>query len=262
MSRYDWVSGNRDWLERAHCHWSPKRKEKVLIRWWFSQPICTDLYDLVTLEGGLQSVVCSLETGRIPDDVFADCPRSALLRDSDIQIPICDIPVNVGGDCDLPIAAISCGWFSPDATQDSRWIRKRPRAESYAVKSVNLSADWSKASNRNVATVVAHYIEFWAIGDPDMLRRLLVELPQLSSSRACGMGGQLGVEIEIGGDLVKWPHWQRESGQLMRALPANYLPDALGCEQRFATLRAPYWHRRTNMLCDAPIQSIGSPLCW
>jgi hypothetical protein len=253
-----WTDDNAAWLAAARKHWAPVRRDQLLIRSWLSQPIAWDGYDQITLEGGLQSVVCSLETGRMPDDVFCDVPRDVTLEESDIQIPIFDIPMAVGNDRSLPIACISSGWFSPEARLSERWIRKRPRAEHYNAKKVNLAMDWSKAANTPKATVTANYLEFWAIGDAELLRMLLVDLPNLSSARSSGMGNVLGWELEINGKAEHWPCWQDKDGRVRRAMPHGLMINSTRCDVREATIRAPYWHKRTQMLCDVPIQEVGS----
>ena len=251
-----WLDDNAGWLTAARQHWAPKRSEQVQIRAWLSQPMVFDGYDQITIEGGLQSVVCSLETGRMPDDVFSGSGVGLRLFETDIQIPICDVQVNIGGDLDLPIACVSSGWFSPDATQTVRWIRCRPRAESYAMKTVNVAMAEFKATNNPVATVTANYMDFWAIGDSDMLRTLLVDLPQIGADRSCGMGSVQGWEVTVH-KQAHWPSWQDETGRVMRAMPHGYMRDATQYDTRHATLRAPYWNKRTKVLCDVPIQEIG-----
>lgn len=256
-----WLEENTSWLESAREHWAPRQAERVLIRAWLAQEIAFDCYDPITIEGGLQSVVCSLETGRMPDDVFVDSPRSLTVTEGDIQIPICDVHVATDGLGSIPIATVSCGWFSPDATQTGTWVRKRPRAECYAMDTVNTASAEFKATNFLKATVTAQFLEFHALGDAELLRRLLVELPSLSSSRAGGMGSLYGWEIEVDTAAKHWPSWQDESGRAMRAMPHGYLRNVTGCDVRDATLRAPYWHKRTMTLCDVPFQEVGSILC-
>jgi hypothetical protein len=253
-----WLEENTAWLAAAREHWAPKHHDKLLIRAWLAQPIAWDGYDPITIEGGLQSVVCSLETGSMPDDVFSDAGIALRLCESDIQIPICDVPVNVTGGLPIPIACVSSGWFSPDALQTVRYIRKRPRAENYRMASVNIAMAEFKASNNPKATVTALHIDFWAMGDALLLRRLLADLPNLSSARSCGMGNVLGWEVTIDNHAEHWPCWQGDDGRVMRAMPHGFMRNVTRFDVREATLRAPYWHKRTIALCDMPIQLVGS----
>lgn len=250
-----WIKENTWWLASARKNWSPRKRDNVLIRAWLSQPIVCDGYDQITLEGGLQSVVCSLETGRMPDDVFCGSPRNGTIEEMDIQIPICDKHLSVG-EKRIPVACISSGWFSPEATSSVRWIRCRPRAEGYAMKVVNVAMAEFKATNTPVSSVTANYIDFYSIGDPDIIRRLLTDLPNISADRSCGMGSVLGWEVTVGDTNTEWPVFQGSDGRVMRSVPTGYLRCPKEFDTRNATLRAPYWHKRSNVLCDVPVQRI------
>lgn len=255
-----WVRENAGWLSDAREKWSPRGSDRILIRAWLKQPILWDGYDPITIEGGLQSVVCCLHTGCMPDDVFEFCPRDASLEQTDIQIPICDVHVST----DLgpvPIACVSSGWFSRDAVQTVRWTRKRPRVENYGAKIVNTASDWAKATNMPRATVTAHYVQFWALGDADLLRCLLPELPNLGAAHSSGAGGVQGWEVIVDHRQEQWPAWQRPDGRLTRTMPSGFIANATCFDARPATLRAPYWHKRTMVLCDVPVQQIGAEKC-
>lgn len=250
-----WHAENAAWLDAAQRHWLPRGRDNLLIRAWLAQPICWDGYDPITIEGALQSAVCTLETGKMPDDVFADCPRDATLEQTDIAIPIHDTPVDVGSEKPLPLALVSCGWFSPDAAQTVRWQRSRARAESYALAKVNTASDWSKSANRAKATVTAYYVEFYAAGDGELLRRLLPEVGTLGSARFSGMGLIHGWEV-LG--MRSCDPILGASGRLLRTVPHGSVDIAEQFDVREATLRAPYWHKRTLALCDVPIQRFDS----
>jgi hypothetical protein len=105
-----WLNDNRPWLEAARTAWAPQNPEPLQVRAWLNSDVAYDGHDGITLEGALQSVVIMRMTGRLPDDVFADCPISTPFDESDVQVPIVDSLL--GG---WNIARASIGWFSPDA---------------------------------------------------------------------------------------------------------------------------------------------------
>jgi hypothetical protein len=245
-----WASENRAWRLRAEEHWSPRIPEPILIRAWLAAPVAWDCYDPLTIEGALQFAVVLRETGRMPDDVFSDCPLDLGVADTDIQIPIADSK----DICDIPIAMVSCGWFSPDAVPDVRWRRRRVRGEQYGQAVVNTASGDTKAEQRPIPVVVANHVDFYAMGDCEMLRELARDCGTLGAARSGGLGQVQGFEVEPT-DRVWW-----RSGpdrQLMRTIPWNdgEPPDA--SDVREATLRAPYWHHRTRRMCAVPVQRLG-----
>jgi hypothetical protein len=220
-------------------------------------PVAWDGYDPITLEGALQSAVVLRETGRTPDDVFVGCPSDASLEDADIQIPISDVPIHVEGRA-IPIACCSVGRFSEDAVPTLRYIRKRPRAENYRTKIVNIAMAEYKASNIPVATVTCTSITFWVLGDAERLRDLLRDCGHLGAHRSGGLGSVLGWEVTVDATSAHWPAWQDERGRLMRSVPDSLCEYAIGFERRAANLRAPYWHKRTQALCKVPIVEVAA----
>jgi len=129
------------------------------------------------------------------------------------------------------------------------------------MKVVNVAMAEFKSTNTPVSSVTANYVDFYAVGDHELLRRLLVDLPNISADRSCGMGSVLGWEVTIDKTEASWPVLQGADGKVMRAVPTGYLANATEFDTRNATLRAPYWHKRSIMLCDVPVQRIGRFEC-
>lgn len=247
-----WADDNRAWREQARILWRPERPEPLLLRAWLGAEVAYDGFDPLTLEGALQCVVCMRETGALPDDVFADCPISASLEDTDIQIPIVDDYVN-----GVPLAKISIGWFSPDATATKRQNWKRARAEHYARDMVKTSEASSKTQMVLKQTVTALHVDFYALGDREKLASLLRDVSTLGAGRSGGLGNVAGWEI-LDAPGQWW--FQGPGRRLMRTLPADFGLDVTEYDERMATLRAPYWHQRTQRLCHVPVQRLGEPL--
>jgi hypothetical protein len=247
-----WATDNEWWRAQARERWSPTEPEALLLRAWLSTPIAYDGYDPITLEGALQSVVCMRETGRLPDDVFSDCPLSATLEETDIRIPIAD--VTSGG---APIACASVGWFSPDAVATKRQSWKRARADHYQRAIIKTSEASTKTQMVLKATVTALHVDFYVLGDRSKLTDLLRDVSHLGASRAGGVGGITGWEALP----APGPWWIRGPGdRLMRSMPADASAAWVRYDERPATVRAPYWHHRTRTLCHVPTQTIGEPL--
>lgn len=250
----NWAEENRGWREQARIIWRPERPEPLLIRAWLHSPIAYDGYDPITLEGALQSVVCMRETGRLPDDVYADCPSRAPLDDTDIQIPIVDTDLD-----GFPVANISIGWFSPDAIASKRQNWKRARADHYQQALVKTSEAGTKTQMVLKQTVSALHVTFYALGDRDKLESLLRDVGALAAARSGGLGVVRG--WEIGPAPGEW--WFKGPGKrLMRTLPARAAEhfDAADYDERPATVRAPYWHHRTRCLARVPVQRLGEGL--
>lgn len=251
-----WATENAWWRENAAKR-RGTRPDQCIIRAWLSAPVAWDGYDPLTLEGALQSVVIMRETGRMPCDVFRGCPADASLNETDIPIPIADIDVEVDGQA-LPIALCSVGFFSPDAALTTRYIRGRARAEQYAAKFVNIAMGEYKASNMPVATVTCHYVEFRCVGEAKHLRDLLRDVDHIGADRSGGLGAVQGWEVDVDEDSG-WAPFTDPSGRLLRSIPDSPEPCcASGFEVRLATLRAPYWHKRTQTLCKVPIVEVGA----
>lgn len=245
-----WASENRAWRAKALLHWAPRAPEPLRLRAWLAAPIAWDGYDPLTIEGALQSLVITLETGRMPDDVFSDCPIETTLEDTDIQIPIVD-STGYGA---VPIALASCGVFAPGAVASVRWRRTRPRADYYGVDVVKVATAEMKAHNLPAATVVAPYLDFYVVGDRSLLTRLLRDLTELGARRGGGLGRIHGWEVAEHSD---WS-LQGPGGRLMRSLPHSAGEVMLGANLRECTLRAPYWHPRTRGLGWVPVQRLGA----
>lgn len=251
-----WATDNAWWRANAAKR-RGERRDQCIVRAWLSAPVAWDGYDPLTLEGALQSVVVARETGRMPCDVFRGCPVDAPLTDSDIPIPIADIDVEVDGSS-MPLALCSVGLFSPDAAPTVRYIRGRARAEQYATKMVNIAMAEYKSSNMPIATVTCCYVEFRCVGDADQIRDLLRDVDHIGADRSGGLGAVQGWELEVDEDSG-WGPFKDSHGRLLRSIPDSMEPcGASGFEVRLATLRAPYWHKRTQTLCKVPIVQVGA----
>ena len=248
----NWAAENRAWREQARILWRAERPEPLLIRAWLASEVAYDGYDPITIEGALQCVVCLRETGRLPDDVYADCPLSESVENTDIPIPIVDTVI--GG---ASVASVSIGWFSPDAIATKRQNWKRARAENYNRDIVKVSAAQNKTQMVLKQTVAALHIDFYAIGERDRLESLLRDVGSLGAARSGGIGAVQGWEI-----LPAPGEWWfvGPGGRLMRTLPAIEAPNWIEYDERMATLRAPYWHQRTSAVCHVPIQRLGERL--
>lgn len=247
-----WAKRNRKWLEKARERWAPVDPEPLRVRAWLAAPVAWDTYDHLMIEGLLQFVVVMRETGRLPDDVFAGCALDVPLEDTDIQVPIVD---EVLPGCEVPIARASAGWPSTDSVASVRWRRSRPRGDRYGASVVNASSGNTKAMNLPAPVVVTQFVDWWVYGDRAMIEDLLQDAPTVGGKRSGGLGYVHGWEVVPDED---WS-WFGPSGRLMRALPASYgrAQDATAYQLRVATVRAPYWHPRSRMLCCVPIQRLG-----
>lgn len=250
-----WLDDNRGWLERAREKWAPASSHPLRLRAWLDSELGWDGYDGITLEGALQCAVVLRETGRVPGDVFGDCPVDAPVLERDIQIPIADTLVQVDGTL-FPLALITHARFSPDARQTIRAQRSRPRADSYQATKVNTAEGATKAVNGKVATVTCSYLDFWCIGDRVKLDQLLGDCCQLGRSRVGGMGAVSGWEVSEGPDVTI------EAAHIMRLRTRPYDSNDIGlfdgtAEERFSTLRAPYWHQATRTRCVVPVQRVA-----
>lgn len=246
-----WADDNRRWRESA-SRWAPDAPESLLVRAWLASPVACDGYDPLTIEGPLQSAVCLRETGRLPDDVYAACPISAALTDTDIQIPIVDTERD-----GVPIAHASAGWFAPGAIATKRQSWKRANAEEYGKPIVKVSEAANKTQMILKATITSLHIDFYVQGDRAKLTDLLRDVPHLGAGRSGGLGQIEGWEV-LSSPANWW--WFGPGRRLMRALPSGLTATANLFDEREATLRAPYWHPRTRQPCGVPIQQLGEPL--
>lgn len=243
----NWAAENREWREQARVTWAPRAPEPLRLRAWLASQVVWDGWDPLTIEGAIQYVVVTRETGRMPDDVYSECPIDAPLSDTDIQIPIAD-SFEFG---DVPIALASCGVFAPGSVATVRWRRTRPRADYYGVDSVKVATADMKAHNIPAPTVAASYVDFYVVGDRSLLTDLLRDVSHLGARRGGGLGALHGWEVT--------PHedWSLfgPGGNLMRILPDTGT-DRVSADLRQATLRAPYWHPRTRCQAWVPIRSL------
>lgn len=248
-----WLDDNAAWLDRARARWAPRKPEPLRLRIWFSSPIAYDGRNPLTLEGLLQFVVVRRETGRSPDDVFANIPQAG---DADVQIPIVDETI-----AGLPIARCSVGWWPSSAVEALRFRRKRADPEQYGLNKVMINGGPYKALNIPVATIVTPYLDFWIDGDRKLLDELLLDAGGLGRDSPRGLGSVLGWE---------WSEDQEARALLHRGVPMRALPlvedgsaydvrrlSPGSFDERIATTRAPYWIQRRARMCVVPVQTVG-----
>src|SRR5690606_29792838 len=156
-------------------------------------------------------IVVLRQTGRLPDDVYSDCPLGASLDETDIQIPITDESM-----WHTPIARASIGWFSPDAMATKRQHWKRARADHYRNDIVRISSAETKTQMVLKQTVTCLHVDFYVHGDRATLLDLLRDVGTLGAARSGGVGHVVGWEA-IPTPKEWW--FRGPGGRPMRPLP-------------------------------------------
>ena len=252
MTSGAWLDANTAWLTRAE-RWIPRVSEALRLRLWLDSEVTWDGYWGLTIEGLLQSIVVTRETGDMPDDVFCDIDR-----DLNVDIPIPVSTVNVG---DQPIACASWCWPASLAEETVRRRRKRTRVENMGdARTVSISGGRFKNLDIPVATLTTPYLDVFVRGDARLLGDLLRDVTALGRWRSGGMGLIHGVEIAADPEdrSVVW----REQPQ--RAIPAmvdggefdlrRFDPGSF--YEREATVRSPYWKRTSHYYSCGTIRAI------
>lgn len=256
VAQPSWLDANRAWLARARERWAarPEHVEPLTLRMWLAAPIAWDGYDGLTLEGALQCAVVVHETGRLPDDVFAGCPRDLSIADGDIAIPIADEVIH-----GHRVACASWARPSRDAVETVRYRRKRARVDVMPGSGKLLIAGGPfKSLNVPVPTVTTIYLDFHVRADRERLESLLhTEALTLGRWRSAGLGVVRGTEV-LSDPEDRSLTWR---GTPQRSIPVRDAQDAeryaAPYDLRPATTRAPYWHRRSETLCVVPMQRVG-----
>lgn len=241
------------WLEGARTRWHREPFVPLHVRTWLSAPVSWDGRDAITLDGVLQFAVVLLETGRLPDDVFAELPSPS--PRIDLPIPIADR--DVGGTL---IACASWGRPARCAIESLRYRRKRARAEAYNIERVGISGGWAKSLNLPIATLTTPYLDFAVVGNEALVRELLREVGGIGRDHNRGLGSVLGHEVWA----VTEDHSLLRDGVPQRSLPLAADGGASdprrlassGWEERVVATRAPYWHQTGRVRCAVPIISV------
>ena len=229
-------------LPESSRRWLPRRSDAITVRAWLGSPIVWDHYDGVTLDGALQYAVVALESGVMPDDLFAGYTGAHI----EIPIPVRDVTL-AGSDIAL------CSWahLPGCSTDDVRVRRRRLRVDSMGgTAKVRANQGPFKATQLPTPTMCVPYVEFYVDGDRELLRGLLVEVAAIGRARGGGLGHVIGYElIPRSGDVLV------RNGKLTRTVPAGSVRgvDANSYSTREATTRAPYWKRDSRQLCWVPV---------
>lgn len=246
----DWYDQNGGWLTRA-AWWRPRRVDPLRVRVWLSSPVAWDDHAPITIEGALQFAVVLLETGRLPDDVFAGGDAGRPIRGVDIPIPIAD--EWIGG---RRIACASWGIPAGCAVYSVRWRRKRTRVEALGLDKVMINGGAYKALNIPVGSLVTPWLDFYVRGDAEVIGRLLREVGGLGRDSTRGLGTILGFELDP--DPL-------DRSLLFRGVPQRAIPLVMdggaydprsfaadGWEERVCSTRAPYWVNDKPIHCGCP----------
>lgn len=238
-----WLDENQGWLTRA-ARWATSSPSAFQVRVWFSSPVAWSA-DGIQIDGLLQRLVVERETGRLSDDVFAECPRGL---NPEIPIPVTDVEI-----MGLPIACASWGFPPPIAVESLRWRRKRARLEAMSGGRLTIAGGAFKSTNIPVQTLTTPFLDFYLRGDVARVKDLLGEATAIGRGYSSGLGTILGIEYTLSEDRSL--AWQ---GEPMRALPLGKgcppLTDPI-CGEK--ATRAPYWARKNVCVCAVPRISLG-----
>lgn len=246
-----WLDDSASWRTSAR-RWLPERVAPLRLRVWLTSPVAWDPYGGITIEGALQSVVVTRESGMLPADAFADAPSDFF---ADVPVPIAD-EEHAG-------KLIACAsWAVPQALVETvRKVRRRTREELFPTpggKGLLVTGGGPyKNTEIPIATVTTPYVEFFVRGDRSKLADLVRDVGSIGRSRAGGLGAVHGVEIDEDPDDRSLVY----RGRPQRTIPvadehdAAVLFEASSYDLREANTRAPYWHRATRALCAVPMPS-------
>lgn len=178
------------------------------------------------------------------------------MRDNEPPLFPGDEPADLGPRLDAALKRSECGrlWLAswsigePDG-HEKRWANRRPPiAEAQAlggpgVKTVNVAAGPMKAFHKPVEAV--HFrddrLDWYALGDADVIRTLLALVRHLGAKRNAGDGAVLRWDVE------QCEPWSPGFPVLLNGAPLRPLPldwpglDVGTCGQDMMALRPPYW---------------------
>lgn len=249
-----WIAENRWWLDRAADRWCPRTSTPLRIRAWFRAPICWDGRDTIQIEGALQHAMIRMETGRMPDDVFANITReeSAAIN---LTVPILDVEI-----AGHKIACASSAWPWPISSEGTRNRNKRARPDVIAGDVLHTSGGAYKALRIPVATLHVPFVDFFVVGDRERIESLLKLVGGLGRDTARSLGSVSG-----------WDVSEQESDRslVFMGRPMRPLPDvdresfvSGSYDARPSTLRAPYWRSWLRVPALVPTIPIGDQDSW
>ena len=254
----NWLDDNLPWIARAEERWRPRSAEPLRVRAWLRSPIAWDPSAPPQLEGALQHVVVRRETGRMPDDVFAGCPREEA---PDVPVPIVD--ERIGG---LSIACASSGWPWPLSREGTRYRNKRARLDALGgTGRATIAGGMFKSLHIPVGVLVTPILDFFVRGDRAPIEELLRDVAGIGRDQTRGPGGVERWEVTpdpLDRSLVF-------RGRPMRPLPRveggrfdhrAFVPGSF--EHAFRTTRAPYWRTWLASPCVVPVIPVGDPTSW
>jgi hypothetical protein len=241
----NWYSENEEWIKRAE-RWRASSGVPLLLRGWLDSPMVWSRLG-VTIEGALQYSVVAMETGQMPDDVFAGIEKNQFV---DIPIPVCDSKIN-----GFRVAHASRAQLAQCAGHGTRRRRKKTRTDVLGCNKVLLSGGEYKNLDIPISVQFTPYVDFYVLGDKAKLTTLLASVSQISADRSRGVGHVIGWEVTA----IDEDRSMEYESKPMRSIPIVDEHDAV---TRFKdgsyiikdeTTRAPYWHQKSKTLCVIPV---------
>jgi CRISPR type IV-associated protein Csf3 len=102
-----------------------------------------------------------------------------------------------------------------------------------------------KAYHMPLATMVTDRIVWYAVGDAEMIARLLSPITAIGKKHAQGQGHVLRWEVEpIAEDYSEW-----KDGRLMRPIPGPLVRNMHPLDMQHIAFRAPQWHVLNQAMC-------------
>jgi hypothetical protein len=149
------------------------------------------------------------------------------------------------------------------ASPDIRWRTSRTDRQRLqhltAVIGRQAVSDSTGRYQRRVIPVMAHpasSVTWRAVGDPDLIRDLLTELPSIGKHRGVGEGLVTRWEVTETPDMPEWvAGHEHEPGVLARTVPVRCLRETAGSDAGplgAATIRPPYLHPASRTTAYQP----------
>ncbi len=267
---FDWTA----FYAAAEAAWRPRRCVPLRVRAYLAAPVATTREEPLTLDGALAWVVVARVAGQLPDDLpWHTVPREPPAPGAHRGLPRpVAIPVAHTDDAHR-IALVAWPVWPADTRGVTRNWRKRARAESYGVDQVPTNGGAYKSIQTPVPCLLAPYVDFAVVGDPERLRALLTaegeplgtpHVTHLGRCRGGGLGDVLGWEITEDPDAAPLVS---ATGDPMRSIPVADEHEAalrFGASGRYdvrvASIHAPYWRPEGRTLCAVPIPpSVACP---
>lgn len=166
---------------------------------------------------------------------------------------------------EIPMARSDCGrvWmcssgYCQEIAHEVRAKRRRPPLIEYArlgkgsIKSIAVTGGEDKAcqAEYSYSHLLDHTIEWWCLGDREMLARMLCEVTSLGKHRGSGKGCVRSWQVE---PCETWGDGfpVLRDGEPMRPLPLDY-PDLVDPFLAYHTIAPPYWMHALEEECAIP----------